>query len=239
MPSSAERYTPTRSGNDRPSDRKRNGYGHRWRKLRKAILSRDPVCKWPGCDRPSHHCDHIVPKLLGGLDHEHNLQGLCASHHTKKTNLENDGVEFRMVYTYFLIAPPFCDSDKFVKTRSAKSDIHWSHGNIMNSLGGDVPYSTQSLSSSLRKAFVTWLEYNNPLVDVWIPLSNISQAKQLATQVYNSVLLAIDVTESDCESNCQSIEQVQIVRDWFDVNRDEFEAIKMLPLGYFPDAKKE
>lgn len=40
---------------------------------------------------PASHCDHIVPKARGGTDEPSNLQSLCASHHSTKTNLEEGG----------------------------------------------------------------------------------------------------------------------------------------------------
>jgi hypothetical protein len=60
-----------------------------WGSIRRAVLARDPICRWgslPGeegwCDRPSTECDHI-----GEPDcHEVTmLRGLCKGHHNKRT----------------------------------------------------------------------------------------------------------------------------------------------------------
>lgn len=60
------------------------GYGARWRKLRLAILRRDPVCVI--CRRkPAGVVDHITPKAAGGTDDEANLRGLCRGCHAAKT----------------------------------------------------------------------------------------------------------------------------------------------------------
>lgn len=60
------------------------GYGSKWRKLRKEILARDPVCTL--CNRrPSEHVDHITSKAAGGNDSPTNLRGLCEKCHKKKT----------------------------------------------------------------------------------------------------------------------------------------------------------
>ena len=71
------------------------GYGGRaWGRTRRRIFLRDLyICQdcgrfciekaadpglWP-------HCDHIVPKEMGGSDDDDNLQTLCGSCHAKKT----------------------------------------------------------------------------------------------------------------------------------------------------------
>jgi len=65
------------------------GYGARWRRLRKLILNRDPLCKADDCNKPSTDVDHIVPKRDGGRDDPANLQGLCHECHSRKTALED------------------------------------------------------------------------------------------------------------------------------------------------------
>lgn len=82
---------------DREYDRRRGtaaqrGYGTDWRKLRREILRRDPVCRMQGCSRQSSHVDHIVPRRKGGTDDPSNLQGLCGScHNSAKQSLERSG----------------------------------------------------------------------------------------------------------------------------------------------------
>ena len=64
------------------------GYGARWRRLRKLVLNRDPICK--DCNvAPSTDADHIVAKRDGGRDTMDNLQGLCHECHSAKTATEN------------------------------------------------------------------------------------------------------------------------------------------------------
>ncbi|MFN7019901.1 MAG: HNH endonuclease [Phycisphaerales bacterium] len=70
-------------GGDRGSAHSR-GYGARWRRLRRIILARDPVCRVCQAS-PAVTVDHLVPKAEGGGDDEGNLQGLCAACHTRKT----------------------------------------------------------------------------------------------------------------------------------------------------------
>jgi len=60
-----------------------------WRALRAAILKRDPICRTPGCGRPSSHADHIVPRSRGGSDDPSNLRGLCAGCHARVTRQGN------------------------------------------------------------------------------------------------------------------------------------------------------
>jgi len=57
-----------------------------WRKLRRLILERDPVCRDPsGCTRPATDVDHVVARRAGGTDDPPNLRGLCHRHHSSKT----------------------------------------------------------------------------------------------------------------------------------------------------------
>lgn len=65
---------------------------------RRAILTRDPVCRAPGCTAPSVIADHIVnhtqAKRYGWTieqyHDEHNGQGMCRRHHDEKTKREQD-----------------------------------------------------------------------------------------------------------------------------------------------------
>lgn len=56
-----------------------------WRRLRLAVLTRDPVCSTRGCDRKSTHCDHIVPRSAGGADNMANCRGVCTSCHNRRS----------------------------------------------------------------------------------------------------------------------------------------------------------
>ena len=56
-----------------------------WRRLRKIIKARDPVCVAPGCKRATAHVDHIVPRSQGGKDTPENLRGLCHSCHNSRS----------------------------------------------------------------------------------------------------------------------------------------------------------
>ncbi len=65
------------------------GYGARWRKLRRLVLARDPICRAPGCNQASTEADHIKPRREGGSDGLDNLQGLCKPCHSSKTAIED------------------------------------------------------------------------------------------------------------------------------------------------------
>jgi 5-methylcytosine-specific restriction protein A len=64
------------------------GYGAEWRKLRAAILRRDPWCTDCGQEK-STEVDHVVPKSEGGTDDPRNLRGMCKSCHSRKTALQD------------------------------------------------------------------------------------------------------------------------------------------------------
>lgn len=93
------------------------GYGHNWRKIRKMVLSRDPLCADTfgiGCTSVSRHADHIIPKRHGGEDVLENLQGLCDSCHSRKTLLEQS-----------VIFPPRCDETPTLFTSCGRFITLW------------------------------------------------------------------------------------------------------------------
>ena len=64
-----------------------------WRKLRKLVLDKNPLCVHclkEDIVKPADVVDHIVPVKRGGDKlNESNLQGLCHQCHNKKTYYEN------------------------------------------------------------------------------------------------------------------------------------------------------
>ncbi|MEK4241148.1 DUF222 domain-containing protein [Janibacter sp. FSL W8-0316] len=52
--------------------------------LRRLLRVRDGVCRFPFCDAPIRHDDHVVSVTLGGATTAHNGQGLCARHNLTK-----------------------------------------------------------------------------------------------------------------------------------------------------------
>lgn len=56
-----------------------------WKRLRRAVLARDPICKTPGCGCTSVAVDHIVERRRGGSDTMANLRGLCAQCHNQRS----------------------------------------------------------------------------------------------------------------------------------------------------------
>lgn len=74
--------------------RHERGYGTAWDKLRKVILTAEPLCR--ECKRTGRvtiatDLDHIKPKAKGGTDEPANLQPLCRACHETKTTRENGG----------------------------------------------------------------------------------------------------------------------------------------------------
>jgi 5-methylcytosine-specific restriction enzyme A len=93
-PSALVAHTPPSSR----SSASARGYDRRWRRLRLMVLARQPLCADPfGFHAADEHIevatevDHIVPKSRGGRDVLVNLQGLCASCHSRKTAQADGG----------------------------------------------------------------------------------------------------------------------------------------------------
>lgn len=80
--------------------RHERGYGSKWDKIRERIIKRDNgLCQeclrqgrltQVGHKKFSYYCDHIIPKEEGGTDDDDNLQSLCRSCHTAKTDREKN-----------------------------------------------------------------------------------------------------------------------------------------------------
>lgn len=48
---------------------------------RRAIVTRDQHCRWPGCTCGIQHCNHLVFWALGGKTDLKDLAGICLCHH--------------------------------------------------------------------------------------------------------------------------------------------------------------
>ena len=80
-----------RTDRNRPSSAAR-GYDSRWRKLRKAYLSANPLCVTclaEGRTTAAEEVDHKQPLAAGGSNDESNLQSQCRHHHSQKTARES------------------------------------------------------------------------------------------------------------------------------------------------------
>lgn len=78
---------------ERPSASRR-GYDVRWRKIRRMVLREEPLCvecEKAGRVTAANEVDHIIPLRQGGTHERSNLQPLCKSCHSKKTNRERVG----------------------------------------------------------------------------------------------------------------------------------------------------
>ena len=77
-----------RRPDSRPSASER-GYDRKWRRIRAQYLRLHPRCVV--CGEPATEVDHIVPLADGGTNKHGNLQALCKSHHSQKTNRFDGG----------------------------------------------------------------------------------------------------------------------------------------------------
>ena len=61
----------------------------KWKRTREKKLSLDPICESKDCETIAEQVDHIKPISDGGAEFDmDNLQSLCPSCHSKKTNAE-------------------------------------------------------------------------------------------------------------------------------------------------------
>lgn len=82
------RRTSTKRGPDLRESSCKRGYGSTWRKIRLMILRGEPICRH--CQQAAAtDVDHIIPRRAGGPDTQDNLQPLCHSCHSIKTQKES------------------------------------------------------------------------------------------------------------------------------------------------------
>ena len=97
-----ERYCPACQAMVDQRDRERRGsaaqrgYNANWRRLRRMMLSEQPLCADPfgvhGEDVVlATEVDHVIPRRRGGQDTPANLQCLCKPCHSRKTMSELRG----------------------------------------------------------------------------------------------------------------------------------------------------
>lgn len=75
----------------RPTPPAQRGYGLAFQRMRRALMRAEPNCREcakAGVETKATHCDHVVPKCLGGPDIASNLQPLCSRHALSKTGRE-------------------------------------------------------------------------------------------------------------------------------------------------------
>lgn len=85
----ATHYQPReRPADERPSAAQR-GYDAKWRRIRAAYLKKHPTCV--ACGEQATEVDHIKALRDGGTNEWANLQAMCKTHHSQKTNRENGG----------------------------------------------------------------------------------------------------------------------------------------------------
>jgi 5-methylcytosine-specific restriction enzyme A len=84
-----------------PLSRHERGYGYRWVKLRETILKRDchlcQACQREGRVTIATEVDHVMPKAKGGTDDPENLQAICKSCHSAKSEREAAEAQGRRV----------------------------------------------------------------------------------------------------------------------------------------------
>jgi 5-methylcytosine-specific restriction protein A len=77
---------------DRQRDAQRKYHGANWKRLRKAVIADEPLCRdclRRGLLNPTTDVDHIDGDWSN--DSRENLQGLCHQCHSRKTVLEQGG----------------------------------------------------------------------------------------------------------------------------------------------------
>jgi 5-methylcytosine-specific restriction endonuclease McrA len=125
----------SRSGSEARLTTTQRGLGAAWRKLRKWILSIEPLCrpcKQEGRFIAATQVDHIIPRADGGTDeYPENLQPICDDCHRMKTAREDSRpaalipswLKPSLIPLTIVCGPPAAGKSTLVKERMAAHDL--------------------------------------------------------------------------------------------------------------------
>lgn len=196
--SNHKHLTPkSRYDKSRASAAKR-GYGHTWRKLRKMVLSRQPICQMHGCNEWSTDVDHIVPKAQGGDNRFKNLQGLCHRHHSIKTMRE------QQITITIVAGAPCSGKTTYVAKHKGENDVvldmdYLYQGLTYNSLY-NKPMKLFGIVNGVYDYVIDRLARRCDDVEAWIITGECNKAKLQATvKKLNARLVIMATTKTECK----------------------------------------
>ncbi len=241
---SKQRYCEThRQQRQRKHDAQRGtssqrGYGSRWRRLRKMVLSGQPLCADPfgthaalGELVVATEVDHIIPKRAGGGDSMDNLQALCRACHNRKTRVDTRRkvkLGPSLIPVTIVAGPPGAGKTTYVEERAKWGDLIVDVDALFVALSGQAWYEKPEVLLSFvleaRDAVLARLSTGSQVRHAWVITSQADRDKLAAlrdTLGAQLVVLEIDALEcvrriSQDERRADRIPQWQeLVRAWW------------------------
>ena len=189
------------------------GYGGRWKRLRVAILNRDPFCLIAThCNgtAPSVEVDHIVAKRDGGTDDEGNLQGACKPCHSAKTHREGrlaPSVEFDTPVVV-VCGPPGSGKSTYIADRRRWGEVVVDYDHILAALSGlpahERPASVRPFADAARAAVLNVVR-TAEVPRVWIVATAATRALRDAyRQRFDATVVVLETDATACAARVAS-----------------------------------
>lgn len=144
----------------------------RWHALRDQVLSEEPLCRVPRCDRPSTIVDHITPHrgdVTLAFDRT-NLQGMCKPHHDAKTAREV-GLTYTTPRITVVCGPPCAGKTTYVHDHATLGDLILDWDALAQALGSPVPHghdpALRPVIAAARDAILDRLTRGHDLRHAW------------------------------------------------------------------------
>ncbi len=215
-PCRAEHLATGRSARDgyeqsRGSARDR-GYGTKWEKRRRRHMELEPWCR--RCGRGGRDVDHVIPHRGADwlFDLEGNLQTLCQSHHTRKTQQERK-IPIGIMYPLNLPEPTrpislICGPD--VTHHKFDNELEVIDCNLgTHQVAGEELFRFEGLEQ--RNALLRWVLIGDADVRLWV----VMPAPRTAERAYWSHVLQTDA------QLVQPLSSDEPVDWWADYNLDQ------------------
>ena len=197
-----------RAPDTRPSAQAR-GYGRRWRRLRKMVLARQPLCEdciERGQVTPASEVHHIVPRVEGGPDSFENLQALCKPCHSRKTGRAQRRQVWQCstIPVTIVCGPPGSGKTTLVRERASVGDLIVDVDALFAALSGcdwyDKPAGLLPFVMEARDAVIRRLARESEVRRAWIITAESDYAKLQAMkqQLGAKELLLLDVSANEC-----------------------------------------
>lgn len=217
---------------DRRGSSSERGYDVRWQRLRRMVLSAQPLCvecQRQGSTTLAVDVDHIIPIAQGGavLD-ETNLQPLCRSCHNRKTRNEQRHGE-TTVQVILVCGPPGSGKTTFVASRKRWGDLVVDFDALYAALSGlpwyEKPAALMPFVCAARDIVLARLRTSSDVAQAWVISSeaNAQARAQLAQQVgaMETIVLAVGANEclrridADPRRSGQLLAWSPIVHKWW------------------------
>jgi len=192
----------------RPSASKR-GYDARWRKLRKMVLARNPLCAdcmEAGLVVPAIEVHHVVPKAAGGDDSFENLMALCKSCHSRRTGRErrrSQDFQPATVPVTIVCGPPGSGKTTFAREQAGWGDLIVDVDALYVALGSldwyEKPAGLLPFVLEARDAVIRRLARKSKVRRAWIITGESDYSKlQAMKRRLGAEMVLLDVSANEC-----------------------------------------